>query len=393
MKYTILFLLVIGIHLNAQNPILVHNLFDGTQQEIPQPNYDETITSDKTLHFIGNYNTEIQELEQTFPTANTYPDSQYTFKKKASDDYDITKYPIRASVRLFEYDEIGGERKNNCSGIFISKKHVLTAAHCVSNSNNVLNVLTMSACPIYNDGLESTFGCSEVKKIYVFKDYDINSEDFAILELDEPIGASTGWVSIGFNDNDTVLPEELYYRFSYPNENFPTEPDNNYDGGTLYYNYGKIDLITQNTIGVANTSGIPGESGTSYLQVKNNESYMAIASTTWANSLQGSRLTSYKYYALQNIIKDDLILSVDDTNLKTSFSITPNPTSGNIFVKNNNYLDILKLKILDTQGRIVLENDNFRANNTLDLSSLFSGLYFLSLKTDTSLTTIKIIKN
>jgi hypothetical protein len=174
-----------------EKPILVFDLEAGTVDSITNIEYDESLTSATTNFFVGNYFPEIEQLELSLPTEEVFPESQYTLKQKVSDFYDVENYPNRTTIKLFQ--EIDGELISHCSGSMISRRHVLTATHCLANSgSNELFVERLFASPAFDNGSFPWLPGSYVKKIYFFRDWNFSSEDFAILELEEPIGDEVG---------------------------------------------------------------------------------------------------------------------------------------------------------------------------------------------------------
>lgn len=382
--------LLIAKSFGQEKSMLVFDLANGTQQEIEIPDYDPTISEEKTPYFVGSHDDIIQLLEQTPPETNVYPDSQFTLKRKVAEDYDITAYPLRTSVRLWEYEQ-GGELENNCSGVFVSKRHIITSAHCVADVNtNTLNVGFMRACPIFNNGNVSDFGCSEVRKIYIFKDWSLGSEDIALLELEEPLGESTGWIGVGFDNDDNKLSEGIFYKFSYPTISF--DPLFEYNGDTLYYNYGRVDILKENSMGVQNSTGAGGESGSSYIKIKNEEEYTTFGTLTFAANLAASRITNWKYYSLKNIINDDLVLSTPELDEKDRVILYPNPTRGKLQIKGMSASQISELLLYDNLGRLVLRFKNPEDDFEINVSHLLEGIYFMSVKSDSGTSIIKIVK-
>ena len=159
-----LFLLSINLF-SQEKKLLIYDIESGNLDSIQNMVFDTSIIFDHTDYFIGTHNNEVVQLQQSPPTSNIFPGSQYTHKKQASLDFDVTNYPIRTSIKLFEIEN--DSLKNNCSGIMISNRHVLTASHCVIDfDKDTLDVDSLIACPIYDNGLfNSNFECSNAVKI------------------------------------------------------------------------------------------------------------------------------------------------------------------------------------------------------------------------------------
>jgi len=74
---------------------------------------------------------------------------------------------------------------------------------------------------------------------------------------------------------------------------------------------------------------------------------------------------------------------------QTRISVVPNPTSGIISIVGDN-VAVQSVSITDMNGRIVLQNVS--SENTIDISSLSSGVYFARVNTGSGSLTKKIIK-
>lgn len=388
----ILFIALFSIDSYGQEkPILVFDLVNGTLDSIPIIAYDTTNLSDYTDYFIGNFNSITEILEQTTPVSNTYLGSNFTYKKRASTDFDLTNYPIRTSVKIFSVEN--DTLSSLCSGSLISKKHVLTAAHCVSPINsNVLSQDSIKVSPIFDKGIFNTqFNSSNVSKVYFFRDWSFSGSDFSILELEDPIGELTGWISIGFNKVDSLLSDGIFYKFTYPAMTILAIDSNQYNGDTLYYNYGSIDIITNNYIGINNASGIPGESGSSLIKVINEQEYTSYGVLSLANNLNHSKISNWQFYALKNIIANDLTSIIPPENINETFIIYPNPVANTFYIKNSGN-EIIEMVLFNDLGQIVLNIDTKNLNSGIDISKLSNGVYYLRLTSITSIETKKIIK-
>lgn len=81
-------------------------------------------------------------------------------------------------------------------------------------------------------------------------------------------------------------------------------------------------------------------------------------------------------------------LGLYENNLP-SIALVPNPTSGMLNIKSDIF--ITKIKVYDTLGRLVLEQDN-NPTNQLDISNLSTGLLFVQIETEKGNFVKKVIK-
>lgn len=96
-------------------------------------------------------------------------------------------------------------------------------------------------------------------------------------------------------------------------------------------------------------------------------------------------------------IQNGNIYKIIDTSLNTSsfdkaiISVYPNPTSDELFVKNENNIELSAVKITDLTGKMVLYQNS--QLSSINISNLSKGMYFVTIETQTGNTvTSKIIK-
>ncbi len=95
---------------------------------------------------------------------------------------------------------------------------------------------------------------------------------------------------------------------------------------------------------------------------------------------------------------DEITQSVVVSNLSTaqnsgtSFSITPNPTAGDVRLSWDNNYATVNYQIYDVVGKLVSEKQMVKRGEPIYLSELNYGLYFLKISTENGIQTIKIVK-
>jgi len=102
MKFNLLLVaLLIAKMLFSQSPtILIYDLVNNTIDSISNYQIDSTLNFESMPSFIGNYNSVLTDLPTEIPTENTFPESNWTTKKVAALDFDLTSYPLRTSILL-----------------------------------------------------------------------------------------------------------------------------------------------------------------------------------------------------------------------------------------------------------------------------------------------------
>jgi uncharacterized protein YjdB/putative hemolysin len=65
-----------------------------------------------------------------------------------------------------------------------------------------------------------------------------------------------------------------------------------------------------------------------------------------------------------------------------AFNVHPNPATNELFLNLDGIRDISAIKIMDTQGKMVMKLSNPKGNNTLDISKLINGTYIIVVETE-----------
>ncbi|MGL2962664.1 T9SS type A sorting domain-containing protein [Flavobacterium sp. RSB2_4_14] len=75
-----------------------------------------------------------------------------------------------------------------------------------------------------------------------------------------------------------------------------------------------------------------------------------------------------------------------------SFKVYPNPSSSFVTISSEQ-LDTFNVKVTDLTGKVMMTKDYSGVENTVDVSSFATGIYFFEIKSDNKSEIIKIIKN
>ncbi len=350
-----------------------------------------------------NYGSEpgFDSLKLTSPDS-TYNNSGFIDYKPAHNFFSVNNYPARTAIKLFliKNDSL----KQNCSGILVAKNYVLTSCHCIGkyDSNYVFQFYdSISISPAFDNGRESPlFGSSLGTEYFTFKSNIANllPKDIALIKLKVDIGIKTGWVGIAFSKDDNYYKDRVFHSFSYPGRADPTDSTRIFNGDTLYYNYGTLDLIENNWLGF-NIWGIPGQSGNSLIYT-NNKEYYSFGTLDWSNDSQHIRISPEIFNDFKSILDNSVANVAEDKKIVTDYYLSeayPNPfnpsTRINYTISNSG---LVILKVFDVLGREVQTLVNGtqakgRYEITFNANGLSSGIYFYRLESGDFISTKKMI--
>lgn len=201
---------------SKMDSIIKYNLNDKKREILALP-YKQF--NSKKPH-IGTY------LPKKLNTINNYPKSERSDVSLLYRTRDIFKsnhfFPSSAVTKIVKYSN--GKETGGCTATFIDERFLITATHCVLNTENK-NPDEIKVKILYdNDKYSKEI---KVKNIYYNKDYnpislDFDCYDIALLEIDEPLGKELGYIGIlSDEENDKSLNENrTFYNFSYPHMSF-----------------------------------------------------------------------------------------------------------------------------------------------------------------------------
>ncbi len=168
-------------------------------------------------------------------------DKNFSWWSEVSDPTTGT-YPRRVKIWSMYLDSEDTLRSFVSSGALIDPYHVITAAHCIYKLPGGPRVYpngwaeTVTVAPAYEDGV-APFGTAGSTQLHSWTNYTIFGDfdhDIAVITLDRPIGALTGWWGYGYNTD-----YGFYTGGTWRHEGYPAEDP--YDGESMYENAGTFD--------------------------------------------------------------------------------------------------------------------------------------------------------
>ncbi len=168
---------------------------------------------------------------------------------------DLGIYPQHVKLKMQFINENGMQFNASCSGTLVDPMHVLTAGHCVFAAMDGDDVpvedfaISVEVLPGYDAG-EGSAGTAMAVQLHTWSgwtdsyDYDY---DLALIDLDRPIGAITGWRSLGYSNAFSWFEGGSWARYSYPGKNMNDVPV--YDGEHMYQHFGTFDFDEDLQIG------------------------------------------------------------------------------------------------------------------------------------------------
>lgn len=375
--------------------IIVYKINTQTIDTILPISFDSTITFDKTTSSFGSFGSQTA-LSLLPPTTNLFSNSDFSELARAELFFNVSDYPIRAATRLFNYKN--GVLASSCSGIMVANDLVLTAGHCAYNYiNKVWGYDSIQVAPSYNNGLvPPALPSTMVDKVYIFKTfYDKKSwDDVALLQLRQPIGQQTGWIGIAFNSDTSYFTGKVFHKLSYPSITSPFDTTRHYNGDTLYYNYGYIDKLPPNNLGINSPQalGITGQSGSSFFYTDNIE-YFSFGVMSYSNMYRHYQFTKNIFHQFKNIINTYSTATQEVLTNENMIKIYPNPFNSYTTIQLNKTVINAEATIFNLYGQQVKNIKNiFGQKIIFHRDNIPSGLYFIHITKDNKIiSTSKLI--
>ena len=287
---------------------------------------------------------------------------------------------FKALTTLFCY-------QNQLSTLDLSENLALNSLICYNNQLTSLNVrsntsLTNLIC--YNNQL-TTLDVSNNKALADLRCYN---NQLTALEVNNNT-ALTNLMCFNnqLNTLDVSQNKVLTYLYCYENRLTSLDVSNNTVLVDLICNSNQLTMldVTKNT---ALTSLICSNNDLTMLDVKNGNNTMIYNFSAWGNSNLACITVDNVEWSTENwssgissstsFSEDCSTLGVDEELVDEELLVYPNPTNSNLFVRISQEG---MFKLFNSLGQAIKTGNLLNATNSIDLSDIESGVYFLKIET------------
>ncbi len=282
---------------------------------------------------------------------------------------DPEAYPASTMVRLIMTFPTG--YSSQCSGALIDAKHVLTAGHCVYRHVSGGWATEVEVAPAYDNGENEFFGTANRGAIISWDGWIQNQlweHDMAVVELDRPVGALTGWLGYGYNNNNAYFTGNTFHNYSYPGES-------PYNGHRMYYRNGNFDT-PQTLILSHNNYSWGGQSGSG--APNSDEIAYSCLSHGTTNTTGHTRINSTKFGHIEEFIDENTPSTPDLIALRTlashDFIEAGNVLNEVSFLLHNyssaTYNGTVNINYYLSEDDYITSGDVFLGNKSITISNL-----------------------
>jgi len=303
LKFTIVLLCLFSSTINVlgqmTSELLSYDFATQTYETLTTFRYDASVQRDHTDHNQGEKS--MASLKKKAPNTNLIDETRFTNLIPIAELEKELAFPYTTGVKVI-LPENGD--KHQATGVMVGDRYVLTTGHSVLKKYtndplfNKIDVIASFDFKLADEELRTT-----VTKMYFVNNWDIgDGEDLVLLELADPIGLASGWMSIGFESNEHRLKDELFHKISYPAYNTPYNATP-YTGDDLHYSYGVVDYVSKEFIGVqGHLIGLGGESGSPIFKAEGKDEFITYGVLTYLGNYNHSRIKPSVYYKFKEIL-------------------------------------------------------------------------------------------
>jgi hypothetical protein len=203
------------------------------------------------------------------------------------------------------------------------------------------------------------------------------------------VGPSTRWFSIGLNANSMSSNTDcITYSTILLDQSLP----GGYNAATTDVT-NNLTLVSNTVVGSSRSIVVtrPFNTGDSKDYIFNyNSNSLGII---WAYGQSNSTNTNVQHSNKGTKTVSFTSLGTDDFKSIDDIIVYPNPSSGIFTISKNRVIQISKIKIFDTNAKMLKEIDveGFDTDNTIDVSELSKGIYFMEISNNEDKVVKKII--
>lgn len=356
--------------------LFVYDILMGQLQRLGPVAVDTTLVSGCTSTYTGSL-PGTSPITHSLPVTNVIPNGTFTYPQPAAGFFDTEDYPLRTTVKIISFQNGIAEY---CTGNLVGEDLMVSLGFCFLKQDPGFLISypdSVQVLPAFNNGvIPVNIGPSRGRRLYFEKSSQTTVKSI-LLQLDKPIGAKTGWLGVAF-EPDTFYFGRVFHKFSYPAVTSPFDSTKVYNGDTMYYEYGQVQVTSSGPwLACQGSSGVPGQGGSGLLY-EGPGGFGTHGAGAFSSGFMHIRNYSEEYFILE-YVKTHFVTGLPEIRSGSGLvSVYPNPCQQAAIVDLGLTAQNAVITLINSVGKLVWQSETKNVRQVaIPCSILDSGIYMI----------------